>query len=174
MDEVCRVFNLDKDVVERYIQFGGVFNLLHAAASYLRIHQRGFGAVGVSSKYGRRSKLRYPIFWNLPKIGSLPNPDPADTAEIDTPKQISEGAVIDSVMEANRRELRCRAQEWAGLTVDPEVSVSLSLIQPLYLLYATVVVPGLCFSHSFPPPACCSQLGDGLCLSYSSHVSGFR
>jgi alpha-1,3-glucan synthase len=122
MDEVCRVFNLDKEIVERYIQFGGVFNLLHAAASYLRIHQKGFGAVGVSGKYGKRSKQRYPIFWSLPKIGSLPNPDPADTADMDSPKQGKQAAVIDSAMEASRRDIRCRAQEWAGLTVDPEVS----------------------------------------------------
>jgi len=133
MDEVCRVFNLDKEIVERYIQFGGVFNLLHAAASYLRIHQKGFGAVGVSGKYGKRSKQRYPIFWSLPKIGSLPNPDPADTAEMDSPTQRKQAAVIDRAMEASRREIRCRAQEWAGLTVDPEVSC------PYYGLFSTSV-----------------------------------
>jgi alpha-1,3-glucan synthase len=139
MDEVCRVFNLDKDIVEKYIQFGGVFNLLHAAASYLRIHQKGFGAVGVSGKYGKRSKQRYPIFWSLPKIGSLPNPDPADTAERDTPKkQKKEEVAIDSAMEANRGILRCRAQEWAGLNADPEVSFSLVFVQhrPLFLIIA--------------------------------------
>jgi alpha-1,3-glucan synthase len=130
MDEVCRVFNLDKNIVEKYVQFGGVFNLLHAGASYLRIHQRGFGAVGVSGKYGKRSKQRYPIFWGLPKIGSLPNPDPADTAERDVPGQAKDGAVVDSAMESNRGVLRCRAQEWAGLTVDPEVSLFLILLQP--------------------------------------------
>lgn len=124
MDEVCRVFNLDKEIVERYIQFGGVFNLLHAAASYLRVHQRGFGAVGVSEKYGRRSKQRYPIFWGLPKIGSLPNPDPADIAEMDKAKRRATGAVVDSATEANRQLLRCGAQEWAGLTVDAEVSLT--------------------------------------------------
>jgi len=31
-EEVCKVFNLDKSIVERYIQFGEVFNLLHAGA----------------------------------------------------------------------------------------------------------------------------------------------
>ena len=128
MDEVCRVFNLEKNIVEKYVQFGGVFNLLHAGASYLRIHQRGFGAVGVSGKYGKRSKQRYPIFWGLPKIGSLPNPDPADTAERDTPGKCKEGAVVDSAMEANRGVLRCRAQEWAGLDVDPDVSLSCILV----------------------------------------------
>ena len=128
MDEVCRVFNLEKSVVEKYVQFGGVFNLLHAGASYLRIHQKGFGAVGVSGKYGKRSKQRYPIFWGLPKIGSLPNPDPADTADRDSPEQREAGAVVDSAMEANRGVLRCRAQEWAGLNVDPGVCLSFLLI----------------------------------------------
>lgn len=49
------------------VQFGEVFNLLHAGASYLRVHQKGFGAVGVSKKYGVRSFARYPIFWGLSK-----------------------------------------------------------------------------------------------------------
>lgn len=42
------VFNLDKSIIRRYVQWGDNFNLLHAGASYLRIHQKGFGAVGVS------------------------------------------------------------------------------------------------------------------------------
>ena len=58
-DEVARVFNLPPKIVKQYIQFGSVFNLLHAGASYLRIHQSGFGAVGVSKKYGDRSFARY-------------------------------------------------------------------------------------------------------------------
>lgn len=52
LEEICKVFNLEKSVVQNYVQFGEVFNLLHAAASYLRVHQAGFGAVGVSKKYG--------------------------------------------------------------------------------------------------------------------------
>ncbi|KAF4979067.1 hypothetical protein F66182_17308, partial [Fusarium sp. NRRL 66182] len=74
-DEVCSVFNLDVNIATRYVQFGEVFNLLHAGASYLRVHQQGFGAVGVSKKYGKRSYARYPIFWGLKKVGNLPNPD---------------------------------------------------------------------------------------------------
>ena len=58
-DEVSRVYNLDKDTIEKYVQFGEVFNLLHAGVSYLRVHQKGFGAVGVSNKYGARSFARY-------------------------------------------------------------------------------------------------------------------
>lgn len=58
--EVCEVFNLPQDVAKKYVQFGSVFNLLHAGASYLRIHQSGYGAVGVSKKYGDRSFSRYP------------------------------------------------------------------------------------------------------------------
>lgn len=40
-DEVCSVFNLPPDIVSEYVQFGEIFNLLHAGASYLRIHQEG-------------------------------------------------------------------------------------------------------------------------------------
>jgi len=67
--EICEVFNLPQKVVEKYVQFGEVFNLLHAGAAYLRIHQKGYGAVGVSNKYGRRAFARYPIFWGLHSIG---------------------------------------------------------------------------------------------------------
>lgn len=45
-EEVCAVFHLDPAIAQKYVQFGEVFNLLHAGASYLRVHQRGFGAVG--------------------------------------------------------------------------------------------------------------------------------
>jgi glycogen synthase len=38
--EVCSAFHLDEEVVKEYVQFGEVFNLLHGAASYLRIHQK--------------------------------------------------------------------------------------------------------------------------------------
>lgn len=64
-EEISRVFNLDLAIIQRYVQFGESFNLLHAAASYLRVHQGGFGAVGVSNKYGQRSYVRYPIFVSL-------------------------------------------------------------------------------------------------------------
>lgn len=70
-EEISKVFNLDMSTVETYVQFGEVFNLLHAAASYLRVHQKGFGAVGVSNKYGERSYARYPIFWGLKRIGKV-------------------------------------------------------------------------------------------------------
>lgn len=46
-----------------------VVDLLHAGASYLRIHQKGFGAVGVSTKYGQRAFRRYPIFWGMKDVG---------------------------------------------------------------------------------------------------------
>jgi alpha-1,3-glucan synthase len=59
--EVCEVYNVPTEVAQKYVQFGDVFNLLHAGASYLRIHQKGFGAVGVSKKYGKRSWARYPV-----------------------------------------------------------------------------------------------------------------
>ncbi|KAK3676019.1 hypothetical protein LTR78_004211 [Recurvomyces mirabilis] len=115
VEEICSVFNLPETVVQRYVQFGEVFNLLHAGASILRIHQKGFGAVGVSKKYGKRSWARYPIFWGLKRIGALPNPDPSDVAEWDKKVADPNSIEIDQVFESGRAGLKRQAQEWAGL-----------------------------------------------------------
>ena len=117
--EVCEVYNISPQVARKYVQYGEVFNLLHAAASYLRIHQKGFGAVGVSNKYGKRSLARYPIFWGLTKIGKLPNPDPTDTGEFSGAISKDEEIPIDREFEAGRAELKRQAQEWAGLAQNP-------------------------------------------------------
>lgn len=119
--EVCQVFNLDEDVARKYVQFGEVFNLLHAGASYLRVNQQGFGAVGVSKKYGKRSYARYPIFWGLRKVGNLPNPDPSDVGEW-TKQPVTE-ATVDPEYEAGRAELKRQAQEWAGLEQNPDADL---------------------------------------------------
>ena len=118
-NEVSQVFNLTTDVVQRFVQFGEVFNMLHAGASYLRVYQSGFGAVGVSKKYGRRAHLRYPIFWGLKKIGQLPNPDPTDTAAWDGKLPREEDMAVDESFEEQRPALRVEAQKWAGLEEDP-------------------------------------------------------
>ncbi|EXJ62578.1 alpha-1,3-glucan synthase [Cladophialophora yegresii CBS 114405] len=122
-DEVCSVFNLPSEIVAKYVQFGEVFNLLHAGASYLRVHQRGFGAVGVSKKYGKRSYARYPIFWGLKKVGKLPNPDPSDTGEWDKKLPKESDIRIDPEFEAARPELKRQAQEWAGLEQNPQAEL---------------------------------------------------
>ncbi|KAK1579891.1 alpha-1,3-glucan synthase [Colletotrichum navitas] len=123
--EVCKAYNLSIEVVKKYVQYGSaVFNLLHAGASYLRVHQNGFGAVGVSRKYGDRSFARYPIFWGLSKVGQLPNPDPTDTAEWDKTDFMNQPKIeVDPAYEAGRGDLRRQAQEWAGLNVDPEAEL---------------------------------------------------
>lgn len=82
---------------------------------------QGFGAVGVSKKYGGRSLARYPIFWGLDKIGSLPNPDPTDTAPL-AENQVPINAQVDRNQEAKRGAFRRQAQEWAGLNIDEDVS----------------------------------------------------
>lgn len=105
-EEICQVYNLNKDYVREYVQFGQVFNLLHAGASYLRKHQKGFGAVGVSKKYGKRSFARYPIFWGLSNVGSLPNPDPTDTGEWDKKLLSKDQVSVDSAIEGERKGLR--------------------------------------------------------------------
>ncbi|RAQ45497.1 hypothetical protein AFGD_005920 [Aspergillus flavus] len=117
--EVCSVFNLPIETATKYSQFGNVFNLLHTGASYVRFYQRGFGAVGVSKKYGKRSWARYPIFWSLEKIGSLPNPDPSDTgdmtnnADAEVPIQSYEERINDKL----------QAQKWAGLNEDRDADL---------------------------------------------------
>jgi alpha-1,3-glucan synthase len=121
--EVCGVFNLTNEVVQQYVQFGSVFNLLHAAVSYLRIHQNGYGAVGVSKKYGDRSFARYPIFWGLSQIGQLPNPDPSDMEAWSAKEPQIKDVSIDQNFEASRPDLRRQAQEWAGLEVNPKADL---------------------------------------------------
>lgn len=122
-DEVCKVFNISRENCQKYVQFGDVFNLLHAGASYLRIHQKGYGAVGVSAKYGKRSWARYPIFWGLSGVGKLPNPDPTDTAEYNPDEADNDLAVVDPTFEAGRGELMRQAQEWAGLEQNPDAEL---------------------------------------------------
>jgi alpha-1,3-glucan synthase len=122
-EEVCSVYNISEATCTRYVQFGNVFNLLHAGVSYLRIHQRGFGAVGVSTKYGKRSWARYPIFWGVSKIGKLPNPDPSDTGAFDGKKPKGEDVVVDRDFEDKRAEFKRKAQEWAGLHIDPDAEL---------------------------------------------------
>lgn len=117
-DEVCSVYNLPTPVVQQYVQFGEIFNLLHAGASYLRVHQQGFGAVGVSKKYGPRSYARYPIFWGLKRIQALQNPDPSDTGEWDKKLPKESDIKVDEKFEKERLEWRTQAQEWAGLEKD--------------------------------------------------------
>ncbi|KAK0731957.1 alpha amylase [Lasiosphaeris hirsuta] len=138
--EVCEVFGLSQEIVKSYVQYGSAFNLLHAGASYLRIHQHGFGAVGVSKKYGDRSLARYPIFWALKAIGHLPNPDPSDTADWAPPEigyhaNRSSRALAEKEKEEiqrhldpkhdqiQRRKMRVQAQEWAGLDVNPDAEL---------------------------------------------------
>jgi alpha-1,3-glucan synthase len=122
-EEVCSVYHISESLCSRYVQFGNVFNLLHAGVSYLRIHQKGFGAVGVSTKYGKRSWARYPIFWGVKKIGNLPNPDPSDTGAFDGKSPAEEVVTVDREFEAKRVGFKRQAQEWAELRVDPEAEL---------------------------------------------------
>lgn len=109
--EISALFNLDKQTIRKYVQYGELFNPLHAAVSYIRIHQKGFGVVGVSDKYGPRAYSRYPVFWSLHGVGSLSNPDPSDHGEA--------AAVSGAAHEAeDRSSQRLQAQAWAGLTPD--------------------------------------------------------
>ncbi|KAL6710193.1 Cell wall alpha-1,3-glucan synthase ags1 [Coniothyrium glycines] len=111
--QVCAVFNISTKTMKRYVQFGAVFNLLHAAASYIRIHQSGVGVVGVSDVYSERCMARYPILWSLKSVGSLPNPDPSQLDHVQEAVQQHEAKTI----------LKIRTQGWANLEQDPSAEL---------------------------------------------------
>ncbi|KAF8212206.1 glycoside hydrolase family 13 and glycosyltransferase family 5 protein [Mycena galopus ATCC 62051] len=119
MKEVCSAFNISKETCTKYVQFGNTFNLLHAAASYISVHQKSVGVAGVSDKYGKRSWARYPALWTLKHVDSLPNPDPTDIAALDETPTKAKDVEIDQIAEAARPELKRQAQEWAGISQDP-------------------------------------------------------
>ena len=120
MKEVCSAFNISKEHCTKYVQFGNTFNLLHAAASFISVHQKSVGVAGVSDKYGKRSWARYPALWTLKHVDSLPNPDPTDIAALDEQPVSIRDITIDAEAEAKRPELKRQAQEWAGIKQDPK------------------------------------------------------
>ncbi|CAL1704520.1 unnamed protein product [Somion occarium] len=119
MKEVCSAFNISKEHCTKYVQFGNTFNLLHAAASFISVHQKSIGVAGVSDKYGKRSWARYPALWTLKHVDSLPNPDPTDIAALDEKPISVRDIQIDQVAESERPEHKRQAQEWAGIKQDP-------------------------------------------------------
>ncbi|KAF4623027.1 hypothetical protein D9613_002379 [Agrocybe pediades] len=119
IEEVCSAFNISKEDCTKYVQFGNTFNLLHAAASFISVHQKSVGVAGVSEKYGKRSRARYPALWILKHVDSLPNPDPSDIAASDETLVKACDVEIDEVAEAARPELKRQAQEWAGIAQNP-------------------------------------------------------
>ncbi|KAI6005611.1 glycoside hydrolase family 13/glycosyltransferase family 5 protein [Pisolithus albus] len=123
MKEVCSAFNISKEHCTKYVQFGNTFNLLHAAASFISVHQKSVGVAGVSDKYGKRSWARYPALWTLKHVDSLPNPDPTDIAALDENPVAVRDIQIDQEAEAKRPELKRQAQEWAGIKQDPNADL---------------------------------------------------
>ncbi|KIJ68914.1 glycosyltransferase family 5 protein [Hydnomerulius pinastri MD-312] len=119
MKEVCSAFNISKEHCTKYVQFGNTFNLLHAAASFISVHQKSIGVAGVSDKYGKRSWARYPALWTLKHVDSLPNPDPTDIAALDENPVAIKSVQIDEAAEAERPAMKQQAQEWAGIKQDP-------------------------------------------------------
>ncbi|KAK8853442.1 hypothetical protein IAR55_004148 [Kwoniella newhampshirensis] len=123
MKEVCAAFNISKDICSKYVQFGNTFNLLHAAASFISLHQKSVGVAGVSDKYGKRSWARYPALWTLRNIDSLPNPDPTDIAALDEQPLAVDKIEVDQEAESKRPEFKRQAQEWAGIKQDPNADL---------------------------------------------------
>ena len=86
---------MSKEHCTKYVQFGNTFNLLHAAASFISVHQKSIGVAGVSDKYGKRSWARYPALWTLKHVDSLPNPDPSDIEALDQNPVAAKDIVVD-------------------------------------------------------------------------------
>lgn len=123
MKEVCSAFNITKEHCTKYVQFGNTFNLLHAAASFISVHQKSVGVAGVSDKYGKRSWARYPALWTLKHVDSLPNPDPTDIAALDENPIALRDIKIDQAAESERPEHKRQAQEWANIKQDPNADL---------------------------------------------------
>ncbi|KAI9206635.1 glycoside hydrolase family 13 and glycosyltransferase family 5 domain-containing protein [Polychytrium aggregatum] len=120
---VCMAFNISEELCTKYVQFSHTFNLLHAGASYIRLHQRGRGAAGVSDRYGKRVFKRYPALWGLKKVEGLPNPNPKDfgnEAIFEMPATPEDARSEDTRNEEQRIQYKLEAQRWAGLTEDKD------------------------------------------------------
>lgn len=166
IDELCCVYNLQLEVVRQYVQFGEFFNLLHAGATYLRIWQNGFGVVGVSTKqHSARSFARYPVFWGLEKIITLPYPDPTDTEDLKSDFQVYDKKykIIDHDFEANRPVLRRQAQQWAQL--EQEVGAEIFLFIGEWSMHKGIdliadVFPGILEKHQNTQLICIGPVVD--------------
>ncbi|MBW0476037.1 hypothetical protein O181_015752 [Austropuccinia psidii MF-1] len=121
--EVCQAFNITEEICAKYARFGNVFNLLHAAASYISQHQDSVGVAGVSEKYGKRSWARYPALWTLKTIDPLPNPDPKDVEALDAVPRDMKSIKIDPEAERRRLEDKRQLQEWAGLEINSQAQI---------------------------------------------------
>ncbi|KAG8697089.1 Cell wall alpha-1,3-glucan synthase ags1 [Ceratobasidium sp. 395] len=121
--EVCSALGVSKEVCMKYVQFGDMFNLLHAAAPYISLHQKSAGVASVSDKYGKHSWARYPALWTSKHVDSLPDPDPSDIAALDEQPVDLAHIKIDQAAEAQCPELKGRAHEWARIKQDPKADL---------------------------------------------------
>ncbi|KAJ1559098.1 Cell wall alpha-1,3-glucan synthase ags1, partial [Cladochytrium tenue] len=95
---------------------GTTVNFVHAGAVYISRHQRSYGVIGVSDVYAGRAYKRYAALWTLWNgVQGLNNPNPGDVG--------AAPVEIEKVDEVKRAEDKKFAQEWAGLTVDPDADL---------------------------------------------------
>ncbi|EKG13472.1 Glycosyl transferase family 1 [Macrophomina phaseolina MS6] len=126
-NELAALFDISPRTMREYVRFGDIFNPLHAAVRYVQRHQRGFGVVAVSAKYAWRAHARYPVFWSLPSVGSLSNPDPSDlrglpqddpccSSSTTSADNESQGAQTGQLYQrGDRASMLAQTQQWAGL-----------------------------------------------------------
>ena len=75
----------------KYVQFGNTFNLFHAAASFVLVHQNH----RCRQRPDKRSWAQYPAFWTLKHVDSLPTPDPSNIEAFDAKPVPTKGIMID-------------------------------------------------------------------------------
>ena len=59
----------------------------------------------------------------MKEVGSLPNPDPTDTADWNKAQTKPEDIHVDPAFEAERPALKRQAQEWANLELKPDADL---------------------------------------------------
>ncbi|KAJ1560988.1 Cell wall alpha-1,3-glucan synthase ags1, partial [Cladochytrium tenue] len=115
-ETLAAALNLPVEVLKAYLIMGSTVNFVHAGAVYISRHQRSYGVIGVSDVYAGRAYKRYAALWTLWKgVQGLNNPNPGDVG--------AAPVEIERVDEAKRAKDKKFAQEWAGLTVDPEADL---------------------------------------------------
>ncbi|KAJ3350440.1 Cell wall alpha-1,3-glucan synthase ags1 [Entophlyctis luteolus] len=115
-ESLASALNLSLEVLNKYLIMGTTANFVHAAAMYMKRHQKGYGVIGVSDSYASRVYKRYPALWVLQKgVGGINNPNPLDVGEFET-----NYSGLDPAVRAENKRL---TQVWAGLDVDPNAQI---------------------------------------------------
>jgi len=120
MKNVCSAFNISEEHCKKYVQFGNTFNLIHAAASFISVHQNSVGVACFSRGYGERFLTRHPALRTLEHVEPLPIPMPSNIRALVARPALTENPTVDQETVMIRLGLKRHAQVWAGIAQDPK------------------------------------------------------